>query len=241
MNASHPSAAGDPAPPALRLAIVSSDRSLGETLGREFETTLCSPEEAVRVLGCDADVYLVDARTTDHVQLVAQLAQSGARPLVVLGRSKGAQAAMRYLDPDAGADDYLSCGVDAPECGARIRAAARRRAPRESTSPDELYVFGEVTISLARQEVRKNGKLVRLTPTEFRLLDVLVRHVNHVVPHQKLMGAVWGLERLSAKHYLRVYIRHLRQKLEADPDLPRLILNERGRGYQLRSQEQKIA
>ena len=222
----------------LRVAVVSGDGELASSLRGGLSAVPWAAEHALaKTAARDIDVFLVDVRHGDRLEFVRTLAQSARRPLVVLG-SREPQAATRYLD--AGADDYLSCEADAPECAARLRAAARRGTV-PGAGPDDVYVLGDVTISIANREVRKSGKLVRLTPTEFRLLDVLVQHANHVVPHYKLMGAVWGLEHLSAKHYLRVYIRHLRRKLESDPDVPRLILTDWGRGYELRVGESRIA
>src|SRR5690606_22898394 len=95
--------------------------------------------------------------------------------------------------------------------------------------------LGSITVSLRRQEVRRNGEIVRLTPNEFRLLDLLVRRADKIVSHRELIAHVWGPELLTARDNLRVYIRQLREKLEDDPNAPQLIVTEWSLGYRLRT------
>jgi two-component system KDP operon response regulator KdpE len=222
------------------VALFSDDTQLLQSFPRGFECQLIEPRSgAAGVVQARASIFLVDARRNDAITTVRQLADHGHYPIIVMGGSSDPREAERYLD--AGADDYVTASAREPEFAARLRAAARRRGRVGGSDEDRVYVYGDVTISLTRHEVRKGDQPLRLTPTEFRLLDVLANHNNQVVPHRKLMAAVWGLEHLSSRHYLRVYIRQLRRKLESDPDQPEIIRTDWGRGYELRCEERTTA
>ena len=213
----------------LRVVVVSC-RSPGD---RDFEAVrpaaVVPPEQALRELAGSPDVWLVDVRDGSQLPLVARLTQGGLRAVVVLGGAPGVEA-VPYLD--AGAADYVPLGITAGELAARLRAAARRNGspPQED---DDAIVIGDVSISVARHEVRRAGELVPLTPHEFQLLETLASTPDETVPHHKLMVRVWGVENTTSRHYLRIYVRQLRRKLEVDPEAPTLIVTEWGRGYRL--------
>ena len=145
--------------------------------------------------------------------------------LVVSGRSDS----LDKVDAlDAGADDYVTKPFAADELLARIRALARRTP----TATDEPVVsFGDVTVDLAAHLVTRAGAAVRLTPTEWRLLEVLVRNPDRLVTRETLLTEVWGPQYTTDTGYLRLYLAQLRKKLEAEPGKPRFLLTEAGMGY----------
>jgi two-component system KDP operon response regulator KdpE len=131
---------------------------------------------------------------------------------------------------DAGADDYVTKPFGKKELLARIRAALRR-APAASVSGPHKFVSGELEIDFDARKVRSGDKQVRLTPKEFELLRYLVAHAGKPVPHRELLQAVWGPDYGDQSDYLRVFVTHLRKKLEPDSAHPRYILTEPWIGY----------
>jgi two-component system, OmpR family, KDP operon response regulator KdpE len=147
-------------------------------------------------------------------------------PIIVL--SAAGQEAKKVAALDAGADDYVTKPFGMGELLARIRAAVRRASP----APDEPVISGpDFTVDLAAKRVRRDDSDVRLTPTEWQLLEVLVRHREKLVTQRQLLAEVWGPEYQTEGNYLRVYMAHLRRKLEPDPSRPRYLLTEPGMGY----------
>jgi two-component system KDP operon response regulator KdpE len=133
---------------------------------------------------------------------------------------------------DAGADDYLTKPFGVNEQMARIRAAARRS--RASAEIDPVLSFGVVRVDLARRQVWRRDEEVHLTPIEFNLLAALLRSSGRVATHQQLLDEVWGPGYRDAPHYLRIYMQHLRHKLEDDPARPQFLITELGVGYRLK-------
>jgi two-component system KDP operon response regulator KdpE len=217
----------------LRLAVVSADEDISERLSAEFETKRLAPDpRAWTDEDFRPDAYLVDATDRDRFELVAALAQHTHQPIIAVAADGAAQSA-RYLE--LGADACLAGSAPTIEWGARIRAVARRRLASGPVVPGPDYRAGDVAVYRDSRRVEVGGREVRLTRTEFDLLLVLAERIDQLVTHHRLMAAVWGPEHLSAKHYLRVYICRLREKLEDDPEQPTLITTDRGRGYTLRS------
>lgn len=131
---------------------------------------------------------------------------------------------------DAGADDYVTKPFNTAELLARLRVALRHAAKPEG---EAIFKSGPFVADLSNRRVTLHGKEVSLTVTEYNLLRLLVRHAGKVVTHRYLLSGVWGPNATDQTHYLRVYIAHLREKLESDPAKPKLILTEPGVGYRL--------
>jgi len=131
---------------------------------------------------------------------------------------------------DAGADDYLTKPFSVGELRARVRALLRRRA-RSGEAATPLIEFGEVMVDLSRRVVSRAGQEVHLTPIEYRLLATLLGHPGKVLTQRNLLREIWGPSYIESSHYLRVYVGHLRQKLEIDPTQPQHFLTETGVGY----------
>jgi two-component system KDP operon response regulator KdpE len=170
----------------------------------------------------------------DGLEVVRRLRHDGvATPIIILSSRDDEAGKVAALD--LGADDYVSKPFGMDELSARIRAAMRHRLQQEGEKP--VFRSGDLAVDLVRRIVTVRGAEVKLTPREYDLLRLLVAHAGKVLTHKFILKEVWGGE--SDVQYLRIYIRTLRQKLEADPDQPRLILTEQGVGYRLRNLEQE--
>ena len=193
-------------------------------------------EGLAQAAGRRPDVILLDLGLPDGdgVEVTRRIREWSAVPIIVLSARGREEDKVDALD--AGADDYLTKPFGIGELLARLRVALRHGAARPGASADEPYAVGDVRVDLARREVTRNGQPVRLTPTEYRLLTFLVRHAGRVLTHRQLLREVWGPGAQTESHYLRVYVNQLRQKLEADPARPQLIVTEPGVGYRLRDE-----
>jgi two-component system KDP operon response regulator KdpE len=153
-------------------------------------------------------------------------------PVIVLSARVGEQDKITALD--AGADDYLTKPFGVGELLARVRASSRRRL-EAGTDPGAgaVFTFGDVKIDLSLRTAHKGGATIHLTPIEYRLLSLLIANAGKVLTHRQILREVWGPAHSEDGHYVRVYMGHLRQKLEDDPAQPRHILTETAVGYRL--------
>ncbi|MGH8828963.1 MAG: response regulator [Jiangellaceae bacterium] len=176
------------------------------------------------------DVVILDLGLPDMdgVEVIGGLRGWTAVPIVVLSARKDSDDKVKALD--AGADDYVTKPFGMDELLARLRAAVRRAAP-SSEDGAAVVQAGALSIDLARKKLARDGVDVRLTPTEWHLLEVLVRNRGMLISRQQLLRDVWGPAYKSEMNYLRVYSAQLRRKLEPDPSHPRHIITEPGLGY----------
>ena len=174
------------------------------------------------------DVLILDLGLPDMdgTEVIKGVRGWTSTPIIVL--SAWGQESQKVAALDAGADDYVTKPFGMDELLARLRAAVRRASP----APEAPVVSTEhFTVDLADKRVTRGGQDVRLTPTEWQLLEVLVRHAGRLVTQRQLLAEVWGPSYQNEAHYLRVYVANLRRKLEPDPSAPRHLLTEPGIGY----------
>jgi two-component system, OmpR family, KDP operon response regulator KdpE len=177
------------------------------------------------------DVLVLDLGLPDRdgFEVIRELRAAGsAAPIVVL--SSRADEAGKVQALDLGADDYVTKPFSVEELLARLRAALRHRLQQQGERP--IFRKGDLAVDLVRRIVTLRDAEVKLSPREYDLLRLLVAHSGKVLTHKFILREVWGSE--TDVQYLRIYIRALRQKLEADPERPQLILTEQGVGYRLR-------
>jgi Response regulators consisting of a CheY-like receiver domain and a winged-helix DNA-binding domain len=166
----------------------------------------------------------------DGFEVIRNLRESGATlPIVVLSVRADEAGKVRALD--LGADDYVTKPFGIEELLARIRTALRHRLQQEGERP--VFKVDALSLDLVRRVVTVAGAEVKLTPKEYDILRLLVAHAGKVLTHKFILNQVWGTE--TDVQYLRIYIRTLRQKIEADPEQPKLILTEQGVGYRLKA------
>jgi len=177
------------------------------------------------------DVLILDLGLPDMdgTEVIKGVRGWTSTPIIVL--SAWGQESQKVAALDAGADDYVTKPFGMDELLARLRAAVRRASP----APDEpVVVTPDFTVDLAAKRVTRDGTDIRLTPTEWQLLEILVRSGDRLVSQRQLLAEVWGPQYQTEGNYLRVYIAQLRRKLEPDPSSPRHLLTEPGRGYRFR-------
>lgn len=181
------------------------------------------------------DVVLLDLILPDRdgLAICQEIRALASTPIIVLSARGEEHDKVAALD--RGADDYLTKPFGVEELLARIRVALRHVAQRAADAATEpVVVIGPLTVDLDRRRVMLAGAEVHLTPTEYDLLKCLLQYADRVVTHRTLLAAVWGAEFTEQTPMLRVFIKQLRRKVEADPNEPRLIVTEPGVGYRLR-------
>jgi len=233
------------APPVgTKLLIVSRSLERGYIRARAFDelgykVSVCANPVDAQVQARDfhPDAIIVDVGR-DSVSLgdlVNSLRDTTIGPLLVIGVSGDVSELMRCLD--AGADEVCSPATNSTEIDLRLRALFRvlgRHGRYTREDPDERVMrVGEIEIDTGTQMVKKRGRAVPLSPTEYRLLQTLAENVGRVVPAKALIARVWGDQYANETHYLRLYVRYLRQKLEDNPSHPEYIVNRWGAGYAL--------
>jgi two-component system, OmpR family, KDP operon response regulator KdpE len=208
-------------------------RFLRSSLGAEGYRVVESPNGRRGTLDAGMhkpDLAIVDLGLPDFdgVEVIRRIREWSPMPIVVLSARIQERSKIEALD--AGADDYVTKPFGVGELLARVRVALRHamRPP----SGNEM-VFSDVKINFEKRLASRNGAEVHLTPIEFRLLACLAKHLGMVVTHRQLLTEVWGPTHAADTHYLRVYMKQLREKLEADPVQPKHLLTETGVGYRL--------
>jgi two-component system KDP operon response regulator KdpE len=177
------------------------------------------------------DLVIVDLGLPDMdgAEVVERIRAWSSVPIIVLSVRAAEPQKVRLLE--LGADDYVVKPFGMAELMARVRVALRRQMRAASGEPK--VTIGPLTIDLSLRAVTLNGTRLALTPKEYRLLQVLAQHAGNVVTHQQLLKEVWGTTHMHDTHYLRIFVRKLRQKIEPHPDSPRILVTELGVGYRL--------
>jgi len=191
-------------------------------------------EEALReVAQRSPDIVLLDLGLpdVDGVEVTRRLREWSQVPIVVL--SARGQESDKIAALDAGANDYVTKPFAMGELMARIRAALRHSARVSGTTAESVVVVGPLKVDLERRQVTVGGQPIHLTPIEYRLLITLASHRGRVLTREHLLREVWGPRHTHQHHNLRVHMAQLRQKVEADPTRPRLLLTETGVGYRM--------
>lgn len=194
-------------------------------------------EAALRVaVGAQPELVVLDLGLPDRegFEVLERLREWSRVPVIVLSvRSREGEKVRAF---DLGADDYVVKPFGMPELLARVRAALRRRV--EAEAPEPVFRVGALEVDLVRRVVRVNGAPVRLSPKQYRLLQILVANAGKVVTHRQLLNDIWGAAHRDDIQYLRVFVRKLRSRIEADPARPAYLLTELGVGYRLRTPDQ---
>lgn len=174
------------------------------------------------------DVVLLDLGLpdSDGVNVLRRLREWSQVPVIVLSVRDDEEGKVAALD--AGADDYVTKPFSSAELLARLRAAQRKTRPEEETS---RFKSGDLIVDLTARVVTRAGREVKLTATEYALLRLFVRHAGRVLTHRQILREIWGPKSEEHRQYLRVYVTHLRQKIERDPAAPELVKTEPGIGY----------
>ena len=180
------------------------------------------------------DVVILDLGLPDMegVAVLKRLREWSRVPVVVLSVRDREEDKIAALD--SGADDYVTKPFSSGELLARLRVAQRHATPASETT---VFRCGQLEVDLAARVVKLKGKEVKLTATEYSLLRLFVQHAGKVLTHRQILREVWGPNYVEQTHYLRVYLAHLREKLEANPAQPELLITEPGVGYRLITKE----
>jgi two-component system KDP operon response regulator KdpE len=176
------------------------------------------------------DLGLPDINGIDVIKAVRSWSEI---PIIILSARNGEQQKIDALD--AGADDYLTKPFGFGELLARIRVALRHANRTYEQAQNDVFQTANLQMDLLNRIVKIDNQEVHLTPIQYRLLSVLVKHAGKVLTHQQILKEVWGPSYKENSHYLRIYMSQLRQKLEADPTQPKFLLTESGVGYRLKT------
>ena len=199
--------------------------------GFAAEGVLNGAEALRRIARAAPDLVLLDLGLPDMdgIEVLRAIRRGSQVPVVVLSARDDEASKVAALD--AGADDYVDKPFGMAELMARIRAALRHGAARDGGTA--VFSAGDLLVDTLAHRVTLKGEPLKLTPTEYDLLHLLARHAGRVLTHQQVLKTVWGPAHLEDAQYLRVFVRRLRRKIEADPAEPRLLLTEAGVGYRL--------
>lgn len=230
-----PKETDSPRPPAPRLLLVDAHTSFTRTLTpaltrRGYAVEVAETTSEARILAQrEHDVVLLDPAVPemDTNQAISELSRRGATPVIVLSARR--RQADKVAALDSGAIDYMVKPIGTEELAARLRVVMRRNA----VPPSDVVTTAAFTIDLTDKKVTRAGVPVHLTPTEWRILEVLARTPGHLVSQQQLLSQVWGPGHETRTNYLRVHLHSLRKKLEPTPSRPTHLTTEAGLGYRL--------
>ncbi|EFS40855.1 response regulator transcription factor [Cutibacterium acnes] len=223
----------------MRILIADDDpqflRALRITLGaRGYEVLLTRDGQHALEMAIDhkPDIILLDLGMPrlDGVKVIEAVRGWSSAPILVISGRSGSAEKVEALD--AGADDYVTKPFSMDELLARIRVLTRRIG-QDEVDEEPIVAFGSVWVDLAAHTVTRDGANVRLTPTEWRVLELLIRNEGRLVTRQTMLSQVWGSEHVTDTGYLRLYISQLRKKLEPEPSRPRYLITDAGMGYRL--------
>ena len=223
----------------LRVLVVEDDREIRQLLqtslsveGFEVQTAVSLSEASALLHHSAPDLIVLDLGLPDGdgQSLLREVRSRLSVPVIVVSARHQETQKIQLLD--AGADDYLTKPFTVGELLARIRVALRHRGTT-TVAAVTVHERGDLQIDLTTRKVQRDGALLHLTPTEFKLLARLVRSAGRVVTHRQLLLDVWGAEFTEHTHYLRLYMGQLRAKIERDPTEPQHLLTETGVGYRL--------
>jgi two-component system KDP operon response regulator KdpE len=222
----------------LRLLVVDDERPIRKFLRASLEgqfeiNEAATGEEALAaVASYRPDIIILDLGLPDldGVEVTRRLREWTKIPIIIVSVREQEKEKIAALD--AGADDYLTKPFGVGELVARLRAALRRSIQTE-TGP--IFSSGALTVDLSKREVQVDGKIISLTPTEYDLLKIFIKHAGKVLTHNQLLRIVWGTAYESETHMLQVNISNLRRKIEPDPLRPGFIITEPGVGYRLKT------
>jgi two-component system, OmpR family, KDP operon response regulator KdpE len=208
----------------LRVALESENYQVHEAeSGRQGLVEIANRKPAVILL----DLGLPDM---EGLEVLKRLREWSEAPVLVLSVRDDEQGKVAALD--SGAEDYVTKPFSTPELLARLRAAQRKTRPEEEVS---IFKSGDLIVDLTARVVTRGDREIKLTATEYALLRLFVRHPGRVLTHRYILREIWGPKSEEHRQYLRVYVTHLRQKIEVDPTAPSLIKTEPGIGYRFES------
>ncbi|WP_327130153.1 response regulator [Streptomyces sp. NBC_01343] len=222
----------------IKVLVVEDDAQLVRALrinleARKFEVETASDGNTALKLAAlyKPDVMVLDLGLPDidGIDVINEVRKTSGVPILVLSARHTSEEKVRALD--AGADDYMTKPFSMDELLARLRAAARRGEIPAPSKGISTVTTDDFTVDLIAKKVSRGDRRVRLTPTEWHLLEILITHPGRLVSQRKLLLDVWGPMYAEHTNYLRVYMAQLRRKLEADPSHPRYLITEPGMGY----------
>jgi two-component system KDP operon response regulator KdpE len=219
-------------------------RFLRHTLGSEGYTLLeatNAKDGMAEAASHPPDIILLDLGLPDMdgLEVIRNIRTWSEAPIIII--SARGQEHDKVAALDIGANDYLTKPFSVPELMARIRVLLRAAARVAGDGKESTFTVGDLHVDLGRRIVKFHDKEVRVTPIEFKLLSVLVKHAGKVLTHRQLLNEVWGPDNTEEANYLRVYIHQLRHKIEDDPARPKYLTTETGVGYRLRTTLEKVS
>ncbi|WP_024300189.1 response regulator [Methylomicrobium lacus] len=225
----------------LKIIVIEDDppirrflRTALDTHGFEVFEAATGKQGVIEANSRKADLIILDLGLPDMngVDVVKAVRAWSEMPIIVLSARSAEAHKIEALD--AGADDYLTKPFGLGELLARIRVALRHAAiPPEQTEAG-VFVTGNLHVDLINRRVYNDDQEIHLTPIQYRLLAVLVKHAGKILTHRQILKEVWGPNSIESPHYLRIYMSQLRHKLESDPAQPKYLLTESGVGYWLK-------